>query len=74
VTADSQGRIAVPVRDSEAVVANIGWQLGVNVVLPPDPTQTKKSNGANTQSSGAQNAIWASALAITTALILSMAA
>lgn len=74
VTADSQGRIAVPVRDSQAVVANIGWQLGVNVVLKPDPTQSKKSSGGATHSAGARNGIWASALVITTALFLGIGA
>lgn len=57
VQTDSQGRVAVPVRDSQAVVANIGWQLGVNVVLKPDPNQSKKSSGATMLTLGADNAL-----------------
>ncbi|KAI8942424.1 hypothetical protein NX059_000496 [Plenodomus lindquistii] len=64
VTADGSGRIAVPVRDSQAVVANIGWQLGANVVLTPDGTQSKKSNAASTSMSGASNALFTSAVAM----------
>jgi hypothetical protein len=68
VTADSQGRIAVPVRDSQAIVANIGWQLGVNLVLKPDGTQSKKSNAASTTTSGASKALWTSVGAMIFAL------
>jgi hypothetical protein len=46
-TADGSGKITVPVRDSEAVVANIGSQLGVNAVIKPDGTQSKKSSAAS---------------------------
>ncbi|KAF2855563.1 glycoside hydrolase family 79 protein [Plenodomus tracheiphilus IPT5] len=70
VTADSQGRIAVPVRDSQAVVANIGWQLGVNLVLKPDGTQSKKSSAASTSMSSASNAVLASTLAMIFALAM----
>ena len=70
VKADSQGRIAVPVRDSQAVVANIGWQLGVNVVLKPDPNQSKKSSGAPTLMPGTGNALITSAIAMILALAL----
>lgn len=68
VKADSQGRIAVPVRDSQAVVANIGWQLGVNVVLKPDPTQSKKSSGASTSMPSADHALFTSAMVMLFAL------
>ncbi|KAL6710181.1 hypothetical protein ACN47E_009972 [Coniothyrium glycines] len=73
VKADDQGRIAVPVRDSQAVVANIGWQLGVNLVLKPDGTQSKKSNAASTLSSGANTALWTSAIAMVLSLAVASA-
>lgn len=56
VTADGSGKIQVPVRDSQAVVANIGWQLGVNPVLKPDGTQSKKSSAASPSISGSRTA------------------
>ncbi|KAH9874401.1 hypothetical protein IAQ61_003590 [Plenodomus lingam] len=62
VRADGQGRIAVPVRDSQAVVANIGWQLGVNLVLKPDGTQSKKSSAASSSMPGASLALLTSTL------------
>ncbi len=58
VRSDSQGRIAVPVRDSQAIIANIGWQLGVNAVLKPDGTQAKKSNAASPSASSPMAAIY----------------
>lgn len=70
VTADSSGKIQVPVRDSQAVVANIGSQLGVNLVLKPDGTQSKKSNAASPSLSGANNAIYTSLIAIIAALAM----
>lgn len=73
VTADSQGKIAIPVRDSQAVVANIGWQLGVNLVLKPDGTQSKKSNAASTKSHGAVTSLWTSAIAIILSLAVASA-
>ncbi|KAF1938215.1 hypothetical protein EJ02DRAFT_458046 [Clathrospora elynae] len=71
-TADSQGRISVPVRDSQAVVANIGWQLGVNLVLKPDGTQSKKSNAASTSIGGSSHAIISGVVAIALAMIASV--
>lgn len=70
VTADGSGKIQVPVRDSQAVVANIGWQLGVNLVLKPDGTQSKKSNAASPSVSGATTAIRTAILAIIVALAM----
>jgi hypothetical protein len=46
-TTDGSGKISVPVRDSQAVVANLGNQLGVNAVIKPDGTQSKKSSAAS---------------------------
>ncbi|KAJ4368065.1 hypothetical protein N0V83_006420 [Neocucurbitaria cava] len=70
VTADSSGKISVPVRDSQAIVANIGWQLGVNLVLKPDGTQSKKSNAASPSLAGANNAVYTSMMAIIVALAM----
>lgn len=70
VTADSSGKISVPVRDSQAIVANIGWQLGVNLVLKPDGTQSKKSNAATPSTTGANNAVYTSMMAIIVALAM----
>lgn len=71
-TADSQGRIQIPVRDSQAAVANIGWQLGVNPVLKPDPSITKKSNGGSTTRGSAN--VWAAMAAMLVALGMVFAA
>lgn len=56
-TADGSGKISVPVRDTQAAVANIGSQLGVNAVLKPDGTQSKKSNAASRSLSNANFAV-----------------
>lgn len=62
VTADGNGKIQVPVRDSQAVVANIGWQLGINPVLKPDGTQSKKSSAASPSLSGSNTAMIVAAI------------
>jgi hypothetical protein len=56
-TTDGSGKVAIPVRDSQAVVANIGFQLGVNAVLKPDGTQSKKSSAASTAIGGSGHAV-----------------
>lgn len=63
-TADSSGKISVPVRDSQAAVANIGWQLGVNLVLKPDGTQSKKSSAASKSIGGADAMLFSGVFAI----------
>jgi hypothetical protein len=63
-TTDGSGKISVPVRDSQAVVANIGFQLGVNAVLKPDGTQSKKSNAASTGIGGSGHAVVGGVLAM----------
>jgi hypothetical protein len=40
---DGTGKVSVPVRDSQAVVANLDWQLGVNQVEKVDGTTTSGS-------------------------------
>jgi hypothetical protein len=67
--ADGNGKISVPVRDSQAAVANIGFQLGSTAVLKPDGTQSKKSNAASTQIGGANYAILSGVLAMVAAFI-----
>jgi len=67
--ADGNGRISVPVRDSQAAVANIGSQIGTNAVLKPDGTQAKKSNAASTPTGGANYAIISGLLAMMAAFI-----
>ncbi|KAJ8109947.1 hypothetical protein OPT61_g7078 [Boeremia exigua] len=44
ITLDSSGKAAIPVRDSQAVVANIGWQIGSTAVLKSDGSTARKSN------------------------------
>jgi hypothetical protein len=68
-TADGNGRISVPVRDSQAVVANIGFQLGSTAVLKPDGTQSKKSNAASTSIGSADYAVLSGLLAMMAAFI-----
>ncbi|EUC45449.1 glycoside hydrolase family 79 protein [Bipolaris oryzae ATCC 44560] len=67
-TADGSGKITVPVRDSEAVVANIGNQLGVNAVIKPDGTQSKKSSAASRSVSSAGFAAITGILAVLVSL------
>ncbi|KAF1829451.1 hypothetical protein BDW02DRAFT_509957 [Decorospora gaudefroyi] len=56
-TTDDSGKMSIPVRDSQAIVANIGWQLGVNPVLKPDPTQVRKKSAASPSVRGAGCAV-----------------
>lgn len=67
-TLDGSGKLSVQVRDSQAVVANIGSKLGVNLVLKPDPTQSKKSSAASSVMSGSQNALYTTAVTVILAL------
>ncbi|KAE8828631.1 hypothetical protein PTNB85_07819 [Pyrenophora teres f. teres] len=69
-TTDDSGKVAVPVRDSQAAVANIGWQIGVNAVLKPDGTQSKKSNAASPSIRGANYAVASGVLAMLWTLIM----
>ncbi|OAL04035.1 hypothetical protein IQ06DRAFT_244439 [Phaeosphaeriaceae sp. SRC1lsM3a] len=65
---DDSGRFTVQVRDSQAVVANIGSKLGVNLVLKPDPTQQARKSAASSSMSGSRNAIYTAAVTIILAL------
>jgi hypothetical protein len=67
---DGSGRLTVQVRDSQAVVANIGAKLGVNVVLKPDPTQSARKSGATSTMHASRNAVYTTAL--TVILVLAM--
>ena len=40
---DDSGKISIPVRDTQAIVANLDWQLGTNPVEKVDPTKTSGS-------------------------------
>ncbi|KAG9203971.1 hypothetical protein G6514_002132 [Epicoccum nigrum] len=46
VTLDGSGKASIPVRDSQAVVANIGWQIGSTAVLKSDGSTARKSNAS----------------------------
>jgi hypothetical protein len=67
-TTDGSGKITISVRDSQAVVANIGSKLGVNAVLKPDPTQSKKSSAASSIINGSRNVIYTTTITIILAL------
>jgi hypothetical protein len=67
---DGSGRLTVQVRDSQAVVANIGSKLGVNLVLKPDPTQSARKSAATSTVHASRNAIYTAA--ITVILVLGM--
>jgi hypothetical protein len=71
-TTDSSGKISVPVRDSQAVVANIGFQLGVNAVLKPDGNQSKKSSAASAGIGGANGAVFSGVMAMALAFAAAM--
>jgi len=75
-TTDGSGRLTVQVRDSQAIVANIGSKLGVNLVLKPDPTQQSKKSSAASSSivSGSRNAIYTAVITIVLALGMVMSA
>ncbi|KAF2829306.1 hypothetical protein CC86DRAFT_345965 [Ophiobolus disseminans] len=75
-TTDSSGRLTVQVRDSQAIVANIGSKLGRNLVLKPDPLQPSKKSSAASSSmfSGSRNAIYTAAITIILALGMVMSA
>ncbi|KAH7130431.1 glycoside hydrolase superfamily [Dendryphion nanum] len=68
----STGALSIPVRDSEALVANIGWLLGTNEVLTVNNTRpstnNKKSAAGWTMMNGASTAMWTSA--VTTMLVI----
>lgn len=68
-TTDGSGKLSVPVRDTQAVVANIGSQLGVNAVLKPDGTQSKKSNAASRSLDNANIAIFSGLAAMLISLM-----
>ncbi|PSN62028.1 hypothetical protein BS50DRAFT_577892 [Corynespora cassiicola Philippines] len=69
---DSSGRISIPVRDSQAIVANLGWRLGSNAVEKPDGSTAegtrKQSTSGPTRTSGATTAMWTGAATTTLAL------
>lgn len=67
---DSSGKLSVQVRDSQAVIANLNAQLGANVVLKPDPTQSKKPISAASLISSPRNALYTTAATILMALLL----
>jgi hypothetical protein len=46
ITLDGSGKGTIPVRDSQAVVANIGWQIGSTAVLKSDGSTARKSNAS----------------------------
>lgn len=68
VVLDDSGRFTVQVRDSEAIIANIGSKLGVNLVLKPDPTQSARKSAASSIMGGSRNAIYTAAVTIILAL------
>lgn len=72
----SSGSISIPVRDSQAVVANLGWLLGSTIVLTPNGTESprprKKNAAGPTSTSGASTAAWTGVLMTTLAIASSM--
>jgi hypothetical protein len=62
---DGNGAFSIAVRDSEAVVANLDWQLGSNKVTKVDGSTTsgsRRKNAASPSATGANLAIWAAVL------------
>ncbi|OCL14149.1 glycoside hydrolase family 79 protein [Glonium stellatum] len=76
----SNGNVAVTVRDSQAVIANIGWLLGSNAVLTPNSTSPTlgtthtgaKKSAAVTSAAGTSTALLSSAVTTTVALMNSV--
>lgn len=74
---DGNGDFAISVRDSEAVVANLDWQLGSNKVIKVDGTTTsgsRRKNAAIPSTTGANTAIWTAILVSAIALAGSLGA
>ncbi|OCK80203.1 glycoside hydrolase family 79 protein [Lepidopterella palustris CBS 459.81] len=78
LTIGADGKISVAVRDSEAVIANIGWPLGANEVLVPNSTSktgpavattTKKSAAPVKSVQGTMSAVIGGAVTTTVALM-----
>lgn len=46
ITLDGSGKATIPVRDSQAVVANLGWQIGTTAVIKSDGSTARKSNSS----------------------------
>ncbi|KAL5410084.1 hypothetical protein PMIN04_010775 [Paraphaeosphaeria minitans] len=62
---DGNGDFSINVRDSEAIVANLDWQLGSNKVIKVNGTTTsgsRRKNAASPSVTGAETAIWAAVL------------
>jgi hypothetical protein len=65
----SMGIVSISVRDSEALVANIGSQLGRNKVsVQTDGFVPKKQSTASSSTSGPKTAVWTGAMTMTLAL------
>jgi hypothetical protein len=63
---DGSGAVSVPVRDTQAVVANLDWQLGVNQVEQVDGTTTsgsRRKSSAGHTITGARN-MWLSLVVV----------
>ncbi|KAJ4351716.1 uncharacterized protein N0V89_007059 [Didymosphaeria variabile] len=74
---DGNGAFSIAVRDSEAVVANIDWQLGSNKVIKVDGTTTSGSRRKNSGSpsvTGAKAAVWTAVLVSALTLATSLGA
>ncbi|KAF1950763.1 hypothetical protein CC80DRAFT_576398 [Byssothecium circinans] len=60
-TLDGSGKVAIQVRDSQAIVANLDWQLGSNEVVLGDGTTTsgsRRKNSAATSNRSSRAAVW----------------
>ncbi|KAF2645500.1 hypothetical protein P280DRAFT_465320 [Massarina eburnea CBS 473.64] len=60
-TLSDSGQVTISVRDSQAIVANLDWQLGSNEVLLQDGTTTsgsRRKNSAATSTRGSRVAVW----------------
>lgn len=56
---DDAGKVSVPVRDTQAVIANLDWLLGSNIPEPVDPSTTsgsRRKSSAATKLTGVQHA------------------
>ncbi|KAF1966097.1 hypothetical protein BU23DRAFT_518611 [Bimuria novae-zelandiae CBS 107.79] len=72
---DGNGAASVSVRDSEAVVANLDWQLGTNKVTKVDGSTTSGSRRKNSGAkaiTGADTAIWTAILISSLSLAASL--
>ena len=69
VRIDGEGKASIIVRDSQAIVANLGWVLGTNAVVQPNSTDPRFSTSSHKSDATKASATTAVIAGVTTTLI-----